>query len=637
MRAEDKGKQRGDRGAATTGSECIAITGNPRASAQFGHPSGRNPASLRTQPKIRARHQSLPRARHQLDGPRSATTPETPCLPPIRIEDGLAVSLSQVVLSASGTRGAVGNERATKSCMENMFAFRLLSTHRRRVLVGAGALVLATACVSVAQDFSDVSPSSIGTGPSAGAAGSGTGTTADSGRSGVSTSFGRAGSFGGPGSFGPHGSLGSGQGLNVVPGAPDPYSLVRADGTPFVFQPDVLSVPSPGDVLESLNTPSGSAPFAGSSTIGRGLQLQVSEAVRFDDNARRLANGALPPLGGSKADSYSVTNFGASYARDISLQTIFLRGDYGLTRYRKNSDLDNSRYNIAAGINWRIASSCQGSLVASASQNEVEFQDLAVGSAVSLSNSERLDLQGRCHLYGNLYATFGASALDTTVSTSPINDARRQAVRGGIEYSVPQLHTIGFEASHNLTNFSNRISTPLSPLTTELKQDEYRGYYNYIVSPKTTISLSGGIIQSSSSLGASQSQPVAAASINWRPTPKLLFTAGGQLTASAAQTVAADFQRTQTAIFGVIYNITPKLNLSAIYASTRQTQAVLSTVGGPTNGRETQTNTVSIDANYQASPFLFAGLGYRFSEQTARVSGQQINSNLYTISLSYRR
>ncbi len=466
--------------------------------------------------------------------------------------------------------------------MENVSAIRAWLTPGRSVVLASGAATLALVCGSVAQELSDA----------------------------------------------PTGN---------------PYeqpSLTRPEATPFIFAPDIFSVPTPTEISQSINTPSGLSPFTGTRSIARGLQLTASQAVRFDDNARRLASGAFAPVGRSKSDLYSVTNFGASYAREFGLQTVFVRGDFGLTRYRSNADLNNTRYQGAAGVNWQIGSPCQGSLTFSASQSEVEFQDIVVGAATSLSKSERVDFLGRCRIFSNVFATFGAGLAKSSVSAATANDSLRKSVRVGLEYAVPQLHTIGFETIYTTTDFLNRISTSLNPTTTLLEQREYRGYYIYVVSPKTTINLSGGVVQSTSSspFGSStQNLPLMSASVNWRATPKLMFSLGGQVVTSPPQSIVADFQRSQSMSLSVLYNYSQKLNVSAVYVHSRQTQSVLSPVTGVASDRESRSNTLSIDTNYQASPFLYAGLGYRFSERTDKLSGVKVTSNLYTMSLNYRR
>lgn len=412
------------------------------------------------------------------------------------------------------------------------------------------------------------------------------------------------------------------------------------DITPFIFAPDIFSVPAPAEIQQGVNTPSGLSPFTASRELARGFILTASQAFRFDDNARRLASGVLPPPGTSKSDSYSVSSFGASFARDIGLQTVFVRAEYGLTRYRRNTDLDNSRYLVSSGINWQFGSTCKGNLVFSANQAEVPYQDVAVGSTTSLSKTEAADFTGRCHVFSNVYATFGTGHSNSSFSSTPTNDSRRKSIRTGLEYAVPGLHTLGIEAVYSVTDFTNRISTVQNPLTTELTQREYRSYYNYIVSPKTVINLSGGIFQSEVSSGFSsstQNKPVGSASFNWRPTPKLLFSVGGQILYLPPQTIQSDYQRANILSFSALYSYSEKLNFSAVYNLSRQTQSTFAGQSGIVTSGVTRSNTFALDANYQATPFWIAGLGYRFSERTDNLTGQKVNSNLYTMSLSYRR
>ena len=443
--------------------------------------------------------------------------------------------------------------------------------------------------------------------------------------------------------FGLYAASAVAQGLGFdAPAAPTTSAAPSAslETAPFLFSPDIFAVPSPGDISQSLNTPSGLSPFLGSRTVTRGLQLNISQTLRVDDNARRLVNGVLPPPGRSRVDAFSITNFGASYGRQVGLQTLFVRGDFGLTRYRENVDLNNTRYSVAAGVNWRIHSTCAGNLTFSSSQSEIAFEDLAFGSTTSLSKTDRVDLQGRCRIYERFYGTFGASASQFSVTSNPSNDARRLSVRGGLEYAVPRFYTLGVEAIYSTNDFVNRVATVFNPLTTELTQREHRAYYSYTVSPKTVINVSGGVIEtvSSSTFGnSSRSAPTFSGSVNWRATPKILVSLSGQVVVSPPQALLSDFQRSEISTLSVVYRHSPKLSMSAIYAHTRQTQSVFSPFLGVSTSRPIESSTYSLDANYRASPFLYAGLGYRFTERTDKFNGQKLTSNLYTLSLTYRR
>jgi hypothetical protein len=430
----------------------------------------------------------------------------------------------------------------------------------------------------------------------------------------------------------------------VAPEAPAPSSPASDDAPAaqpgYVFAPDILSPIPPGELLKTLNTPSGSLGFGTRGPLQRGLRLYATESLRFDDNVRRLQRGVQPGIGRSRADSYSVTNAGVSYATQLGLQTLFFRADGGLTRYRENSDLNSKRYSIAAGVNWRVGSPCSGSLTLSSTRSETELQDIIFGDTQSLSTVDRVDWSGRCRIFGRVHGTFGINASRNQFSTAAANDYRRVAFQAGLEYAVPRFHTLGVEVVRSHLSFYNRPVASFAQSATDVEQTEYRAYYRYIVSPKTTLSISGGAVQSTTSsplFSQDRLQPTFAAGVTWRPGPKLLVSINAQRTVSPPQGNASSYQSTDFATLSITYAYSRKLSFAAAFAETRSSFAVGGAALGSPAGRSTRTRTYSLDANYRITPFWSASLGYRFTERTDKLTQQSVQSNLYTVSLTYRR
>lgn len=420
---------------------------------------------------------------------------------------------------------------------------------------------------------------------------------------------------------------------SAAPAAPSPETI-------YLFSPDIRNPVSATDFVRALNTPSGISPFFTTTAVPKGLHFNVDQSIRFDDNAERVPTGSTAARGRSKGDFYSVTNVGGSASTIVGLQTLFVKGYYGLTRYNRDVNLNSDRYNIAGGINWRTGDACSGSFILSANQSELALEDLAFGVGNSLTTSQRADFNGRCHLYNRFYATFAAGALDYKVSSAPSNDYTQFSVRAGIEYAVPKLHTLGFQIANYSNDFSNRISTPLLPQTTNLIQQDYRLYYTHFVSPKTTINLAGGLTTFESSSAFSDNAktiPTYSASINWRPTPKIMLGLSTQYSVGPPQGVASDYTASTISSVNMIYSFSRKLSFSAVYAHARTSSSTFSPLLGTSVGQQTSVDTASVDANYRFTPFLYGNLGYRFTDRTDSISGQKSISNLYTVGLSYRR
>ena len=419
-----------------------------------------------------------------------------------------------------------------------------------------------------------------------------------------------------------------------------PAANPDAPPNPYQSLPDILNPVPLDQLVQSLNTPSGLPFLTQSGPPQRGFHYTLTEALRFDDNVLRLLPGAAAAPGRSRSDLYSATNFSASYAMQWGLQNVFIKGDLGLTRYRTNTDLNSTRYALAAGINWRLGYPCAGNITATTRRSEVETQDLLVGARPSLTDVISIDGRGRCHIIDRLYGTFGAGASQNSFSTNSQNDYRRYNASVGLEYAVPKFYTLGIQITRSRTDYFNRDTTIPSLLAASVAQTEYSAYYNYTISPKTRLDFSGGIIQSSASspfFSRSRTSPTFSAGISWRPTPKILVNARVQRSVSPPQGIAADYQRTDIASLSLTYSYSRKLSFSAAYLWSRSSFSAGGVPGGLVAGNASRTNTYSLDANYRISPFWFTTLGYRHTEQADKVTGQSRKSNLYTVSLSYRR
>ena len=291
-------------------------------------------------------------------------------------------------------------------------------------------------------------------------------------------------------------------------------------------------------------------------------------------------------------------------------------------------------------MNWRVGYPCSGQLSVSSNQSEVELQDLQLGVGSALTNSDRIDMRGRCHIYDRLYATFGSGAVRSAVTTSPLTAYDQVSGRGGFEYGVPNFRTIGVEVASLQTDYVNRQSTFLNPLATSLSELDFRAYYRMTVSPKTSFSISAGASEFTTFTNfgqTSQLLPSYSANVSYRLTPKISLFAATQFSSGPTQGVTvSDFQNSTATTFSAVYAFSRKLSFTAAYAMARTQSNVTSGLLGTAITQDTNTNTFSLDANYRVSPFIVSGLGYRHFERTSQFSGASTSSNLYTFSVSYR-
>ena len=95
---------------------------------------------------------------------------------------------------------------------------------------------------------------------------------------------------------------------------------------------------------------------------GRGWRLAPSASVLYDDNILRVGDGQVLPLDGHRADFRFSPSVSGSIGMPFGRQQLYLGGELGRDIYGRNTKLNKNRYLIGGGLNWRLGSSCTGSL-----------------------------------------------------------------------------------------------------------------------------------------------------------------------------------------------------------------------------------------------------------------------------------
>lgn len=431
-------------------------------------------------------------------------------------------------------------------------------------------------------------------------------------------------------------------------GASDPRPTLRTDQqaekpeteyTPPTYVDPVAALPDHTTLRTGLYTASGFlAP--GLSTASRlGWHFTITQAVRYDDNVRKLRDGAPTPAGRSRGDLYFVTDISGSYRAQIGLQQVFVAGTFGNTAYASESTLDKRRYNLSAGIDWRLGRVCSGTLVGGIDQSEQTLDSTLPGASDSLVHTDSVNFSGRCHVYGRVYSTYGAGFKQIAYSQNALSDQHQFSVNGGLEYAVPKLHTIGFRLSRTDSEFDDAAGRIAASLSTRTEQYQYAIFYRWYGSPKTSFDVSYGYsdIAVHTATGIRRFHaPYYSAGIGWRPTPKLALRLTTQYQTAPSQGVSADYQRSYNHALSLSYAYSRKLSFVAALSHSLTENPTAQTLLGPVAGRNMRANAASIDMNYRASPFLTANLGYRFTQQTDKVTRDRTTSHLYSFRLSYQ-
>lgn len=408
---------------------------------------------------------------------------------------------------------------------------------------------------------------------------------------------------------------------------------------PSFFQPitilgDGAPIPAVGTTPSGALFPLG---FGGSRRFG--FHWFANQTSFYGDNVRRLQSGQAPPAGAKRSDLYFVSTVGASYRERIGLQQVFLNAGLSRTRYLENADLNRLRYNVSGGIDWRLGRVCNGTLSTAFEQSEQPVETTAIGGETSTVQSESITFNGRCHIYGSFYGTYGAAARQSKFSPSTISDSLTLSANAGIEYVLPRLHTIGVRVSQSQTEFDNVAARRVGGLSERTFIRTYSLFYQRRISAKTSVTFSAGLNESFNGVAGARSvlAPVFGASIAWRPTNKVSMQLRYDKTASAAQGIAADLQEQESVSAGINYTYSRKLSFGASASFSRSTTPSFTTGLGAPVTRVTDTTSLGLDANYQFDTFLSANLGYRYTERSEKQTGARSRANLYTFRVQYQR
>jgi hypothetical protein len=381
----------------------------------------------------------------------------------------------------------------------------------------------------------------------------------------------------------------------------------------------------------------------------------ASESIGYNTNVLGIAQGTPGVTRGSMGDWYSTTVVGMSVKSNVGAQVFFADGTYGLTRYRQDRFENTSQYSLDAGVNWHLTTRCSGTVIAAINQYQspLGFQ---LGSGINLVTSESLNESATCQLspYVGVLADSGLSATRNAGANgqqnlNSSNDTNTWFARGGLRYTPSSLDTITLSATYTRQFFANlqTIPSPENNLASASDSIAYELQYTRVITPKITFNGSVGLTEyklQASGPNTTGSSPSYSVGLTWQPFPKLSFSIADSLSVGAPTSVQASLQVTQSASVGAVYQLSPKITLSAGAARSNSSGASASTAGFSTTAPGAGTTTSAyFSASYTISPFWSATASVQHSvsnnEQVGSVqptgSNGSVQQNIFTVALSY--
>lgn len=175
--------------------------------------------------------------------------------------------------------------------------------------------------------------------------------------------------------------------------------------------------------------------------------IGASQALTHDSNVFRTPGGP--------SDNYSSTSLLGGFDQPIGRQRIFGNANVSANRYQDQTQLDNTSYNLAAGLDWSTIESLSGNLNVALSQNlaapaasgvqPVQHRNLAqtesIGATARWGGASLFTLEG----------TLGYAKVDYSAPEYVSSESRQESASLGLYYRPSGLLRLGVAARVNRT------------------------------------------------------------------------------------------------------------------------------------------------------------------------------------------
>jgi hypothetical protein len=207
----------------------------------------------------------------------------------------------------------------------------------------------------------------------------------------------------------------------------------------------------------------GSSAFAQDAGTGRSLApdpnpyyVGVSEGLTHDSNVFRIPSGP--------SDNFSTTSLTGGFDQRISRQRFFGSGSVSVNRYFDQTQLNNTSYNLATGVNWETVENLSGNLNLGAGRslsapNAGPTVPVANRNIAKTENVDALARWGGASLL-TLEGTVGYSRLEYSDPQSVAGESKGRTGSLGIYYRPGALLRLGLAGRVNRTESPKAFFDP---------------------------------------------------------------------------------------------------------------------------------------------------------------------------------
>lgn len=170
--------------------------------------------------------------------------------------------------------------------------------------------------------------------------------------------------------------------------------------------------------------------------------LRLQQNIDYDSNLFRQATN-------EQSDVISTTSVGVGLDQPIGRQRLFANANVGRVIYKNNDELNHTRYDLAAGLNWEAASRLSGLLQFNLARAQARFDDYGstAGPIATLNEEKSSSADARVQYGGASLLSVEALANYTRVRYGQSNFAARDRnshmFGGGVRYHPSSLLTLG--------------------------------------------------------------------------------------------------------------------------------------------------------------------------------------------------
>jgi hypothetical protein len=371
------------------------------------------------------------------------------------------------------------------------------------------------------------------------------------------------------------------------------------------------------------------------------FKITLEEIGSYNDNLLLLPKNAIVPPGASRGDFYSTTNIGLSSRATVGAQAFFVRGNYGITRYVNNTSLDNQTYLAEGGMEWVFTARCSGTLIASSRQIQAPYEELT-SFVTNDIRTNAVKETAKCSIADNvaLILDSGASRTTNSLLAQSANDYDQYYIRGGAEYKIADLNTLGGKITYTHSDYFNRSAVTTPGLSTGLEQMEYAIYYRRLFSPKLEFDGTFGFTDSTtvSPLGQSSFvKPTYSVGLKWSATPKITVVVTNSQTVAPPQNIVADYQRIRSNSVIVTYAFSPKLDFNFGLRQADIDNPTTSGFGGSPVLVSQRVYGANVRAVYHFTPLMDGYAEYRYTQRKDDTTGFLASANVFMLGLKYQR